>query len=221
MNANATPPKVIGRWRRMGCLPQIGLALVIGVGLIMAGELLFAPWIYVVGGHRRLLPYWAGRGDIQTQAGTYRVYVWFSPSSRSSRILPGTSVSGNGYVCTPRGEGYTLKVSGGTNDRVWKDMDGRSFHLSAYYRPAGWNLTGAPRQPSLSFSGKWQGDTLVMTDDASIAHAFLPDGSLNTRAKSWYPKTGPLLPITFTETSWWLGTPACTRGPQRPSGEGR
>jgi hypothetical protein len=182
------------------------------VAALWAMALVFNPWIFLVGGRTRLMPIWGGSGEVHTQAGAYRVYVWFSPSRRGSRTYPGVSVSGSGYVCTPRGERYSLSVTGGASGQIWKDMDGHSFHLDARHRPAWRDFTGAPVQPRLSFTGQWVQDTLVMTDDASFAHAFLPDGSLNTRDQgNWHPKTGAL-PITFTEIEWsWTG-PGCRTG---------
>jgi hypothetical protein len=213
MNAQPFPggqPPVRRRAPR-GCLVQLGISLLFAVVVVLGVESLLGPWIYVVGGRTRFLPFWAGRGEVQTAAGTYRISIWFSPSSGgSSRIYSSTQVKGGGYVCTPRGEGYSLSVSGGTPGLVWKDMDGRKFSLTARHEQMWRSFTAAPRQPSLSFTGQWVGPNLVMTDNASIAHAFLPDGSLDTRAKDgWYKKTSTPLPVTFFETTWWWGRPAC------------
>src|SRR5450631_298264 len=176
------------RKQRLGCLPSVALlALAIG------------PWIYVVGGHTRLLPVWAGVGEVAAPAGRYKIYIWFSPSSASSRILPSASVSGSASVCTPQGQHYRFKLSGGASGRIWKDMDGHEFHLYARYRPLLWSLNQEP-QPFLEFSGRWVGDNLVMADDATVAHTFLPYVRLNVDWSRWHPKTGAL-PVTFAETS--------------------
>jgi hypothetical protein len=204
------PQPLPRRRAQRGCLAPVCFALLLAVVVLLGLQGLLNPWIYVVGGRTRLLPFWAGRGDLQTAAGTYRIYIWFSPTTRGgSRMYPSTRVSGSGYVCSPRGEGYSLSVSGGTPGLVWKDMDGRKFSFSARHAPMWRSFTGAPRQPSLSFAGQWVGPNLAMTDNGSIAHAFLPNGSLDTRAKEgWYPKTAGV-PITFRETTWWWGKPDC------------
>jgi hypothetical protein len=192
--------------KRMGCLSSLVLLLLLGVFLTAAIDAAFAPWIYVVGGRLRLLPLWQGVGDAQTPSGRYRFYVWFSPSPNGSSILPSTSIRGSGYLCTPRGERFRLRVTGGTGGRVWRDMDGRDFHLSAYHRPVGWQFSGSQNwQPRLSLSGRWVGPDLVMNDQGSLAHAFLPDGTLNTKATSWYSKTDPGIAVTLTERAWWWG----------------
>ena len=196
------------RKRGIGCLPGLALiALASVVGFILI-ELAFQPWIFVVGGRVRLWPVWEGDGVVQTPIGPYRIHVWFSPTPSGSRILPSTSVRGSGYVCTPLGEKYSLRVTGGAPGRIWKDMDGHAFRLSAYHRPISW--FNNDRRPRLSFSGQWVGPNLVMSDDGSIAHAFLPNGTLSADTSTWHPKTGAL-PITLTETSSWFGGADCAK----------
>jgi hypothetical protein len=201
------------RKRGLGCLTSLILLTMLGTVGIVAIDLAFAPWIYLVGGRVRLLPIWAGSGVVQAPSGSYRIYIWFSPSPSGSRILPSTSISGSGYVCTPKGERYSLRVSGGASGHIWKDMDGHAFHIAAYNRPVFWQFN-KDRRPSLSFSGQWVGSNLVMSDDASIARAFQLDGSLGpANIRNWHSTTGAL-PITLTETSWWTSRPDCpkTRG---------
>jgi len=196
------------RKRGIGCLPGLALiALASVVGFILI-ELAFQPWIFVVGGRVRVWPVWEGDGVVQTPIGPYRIHVWFSPTPSGSRILPSTSVRGSGYVCTPLGEKYSLRVTGGAPGRIWKDMDGHAFRLSAYHRPISW--FNNDRRPRLSFSGQWVGPNLVMSDDGSIAHAFLPNGTLSADTSTWHPKTGAL-PITLTETSSWFGGADCAK----------
>jgi hypothetical protein len=56
---------------RLGCLPSIALLILGGLLLVMLVELTIAPWIYIVGGHTRLLPVWAGIGEVATPSGRY------------------------------------------------------------------------------------------------------------------------------------------------------
>jgi hypothetical protein len=179
-----------------------------GLLVVMLLELTLAPWIYIVGGHTRLLPIWSGVGDVATPGGRYRIHIWFSPSSASSRILPSTSVSGSASVCTPHGQRYQFSVSGGASGEIWKDMDGHAFHLYARYRPPFWSINNK-QQPFLEFSGRWVGDNLVMTDEASVMHTFLTDGRLNAEGGHWHPTAGAV-PVTFVETAWWEGWGSCS-----------
>ena len=189
------------RRKGMGCLPGLLILLVLGPLLVVAIDLAFAPWIYTVGDRTRLLPVWAGVGFAQTPSGPYKIAVWFSPRPSGSRILPSTSILGSGYVCTPSGKRYTLKVTGGASGRIWKDMDGHEFHLSAYHQPIFYNFAG-DRRPRLNFSGSWVGPNLQMNDEGSIALAFQADGSLSAESSVWHAHTNAV-PITFTETAWW------------------
>lgn len=197
MNEQLTRPRKKG----LGCLPTLVLLLLLGAILVMAIDLVFDPWIYVVGGRVRLLPMWQGVGVVQTPSGPYTIYVLFSPSPSRSRVLPSTSIRGSGYVCTPLGTRYSLRVTGGASGRIWKDMDGHAFHIYAR-RQRIFSFFASDFRPLLSFSGQWVGPNLVMSDDGSIAHVFNADGTLKPVGSDWHPKTGAL-PITLTETQWW------------------
>jgi hypothetical protein len=194
----------------LGCLGGLVVLLVGGTLFVVAVDWVFAPWIYGVGGQHRLLPVWAGQGDATGPGGRYRVWVWFSPTPQRSRMLPGAAIQGSGYICTPRGQLYQLRVIGGASGRIWNDMNGHSFHIEAYHRPILLNFSSYDTwRPRLSFSGRWVGPDLVMSDDASLAHAFAPDGSLNDAARgAWHPKTGAM-PITLKETGWQVFAPKC------------
>jgi hypothetical protein len=193
------------RRRGIGCLPGLLMLLLLGPLFVATVDLIFAPWIYSVGGRTRLLPVWAGSGIAQTPSGLYAIHIWFSPTPSGSRILPSTSILGSGYVCTPTGRRYTVKVTGGASGKIWKDMDGHAFHLSAYHRPIFSSLT-EDRRPRLSFSGRWVGANLQMNDEGSIAQAFLPDGSLS--AGDSHAKESAI-PINFTEATWWWAGGSC------------
>jgi hypothetical protein len=201
------PP--LPRKRGFGCLSSLALLMVLGLIGVIAIDLAFAPWIYLVGGRVRLLPVWAGSGVVQAPSGPYTIYVWFSPSPSGSHVLPSISINGSGYVCTPQGQRYRLRVTGGASGRIWNNMDGHTFHISAHQRPVFWQFNRDWR-PWLSFSGQWVGPNLVMTDDASITHAFQPDGTLKPEDGRWHPKTGAL-PITLTETNWRLDAFDCPK----------
>ena len=197
--------------RGLGCLSSLILLPLLGLIGIMAVDLAFAPWIYRVGGRVRWLPVWAGTGVVQAPSGPYRIYLWFSPTPSGSRILPSASIKGSGYVCTPHGQRYSLRVTGGASGRIWNDMDGHTFHISANHRPVFWQFNKDWR-PWLSFSGEWVGPNLAMNDDASIEHAFQPDGTLRPDDGRWHPKTGAL-PIILTETPWRWGSIDCSKPP--------
>ena len=186
--------------RRIGCLGQLlALALLAGVGFIALMGFT-NPWIFTVGGRFRVLPFWEGVGEMQGPGGTYRIFVFFQPSTGGSRVLPSTSVRGSGWVCAPTGHNYPVLVGGGTQGVVWRSMDDKPFSLYTYQRHA---ASSEHLPPRLDFAGRWVGPNLVMEDKGTTTSAFLVDGSLNPR-----PRTpGPIRAITFVETRWWFGNP--------------
>jgi hypothetical protein len=194
--------------RPLGCLPRLALYLVLGFILIMALDLAFEPWIYVVGGRIRLFPVWVGSGVAQSPGGPYTIYLWFSPAPSGSRSLPSAGIEGGGWICTPQGRRYSLRVSGGAPGRIWNDMDGHRFLIGAVHRPFAWQYNREDRRPRLSLSGQWVGPNLVMNDEGSITRAFHPDGTLKSYRDSLQPGTA-VLPIVLQESRSWFSTVEC------------
>ena len=195
-----TPP----RRRRLGCLGSLVLLVVLGSVGYLALEAFTHPWIFTVGGHFRLLPFWQGVGEIQGPGGRYRIFVFFYPENAGSRVLPLTSVRGSGWVCAPSGKSYRVLMGGGTHELIWRDMNNKPFSLYTYRRNPGASLHSPPK---LDFTGRWVGPALVMDDQGTTASAFLADGSLNPKPGA----PGPARPVTFTEMQWWL-SPCDSRG---------
>lgn len=197
-----TPNPLRPHRRPAGCLTQlILLAVVCGV-LFMAVMGLTNPWIFTVGDHLRLLPFWEGVADFQGPGGTYRIFIYFQPSNTHSHVLPSTFISGTGWVCAPFGHAYPVAVGGGAHEMVWRDMNDKAFTLYLYKKSVG---SSQHILPKLRFDGRWVGPTLVMEDKGTVSTTFLADGSLNPRPGA----TGPTQRITFVETRWWFARP-CT-----------
>jgi hypothetical protein len=209
MSDHAPPRR---RRRGLGCLPSLALLAVFGLALWIAAETIMGPWIYTVGGRHRWLPMWEGVGDAQGPGGLYRLYVWFAPSPAGQRIIAETAVRGGATLCTPRGERINLRLRGGAQGHQWLNLDG-PFSLEVWRRRAFGNLTSNTTvgPPEVHFDGRWEGPNLVMTDTGGFAHAFNPDGTVNEKAPHWHPKTAAV-PVTFTETGFWLLPPKCPAG---------
>jgi len=196
---------------KLGLLHLLIALCILAPLFIVVVDAAFAPWIYLVGGRLRLLPIWAGSGEVMGPGGRYQVWAWFSPQPNGSRVLPGISVLGTGTICTPRGESFKLKVTGLAHGRIWRNMDGHDFYLWAYRWPIVSPVNHETLRPNLAFRGHWSGPNLAMTDDGTIANAFRADGSLNTKSRTRYDKMGAT-PITFVETGRWWWPPACPKG---------
>ena len=191
--------------RRIGCLGQLVLLGLLGVAVVVGTMAVTNPWIFTVGHRLRLLPFWVGAGDVQGPGGTYRIFVWLQPSNTRSGVLASTGVRGSGWICAPSGHSYQVRVGGGTNQVVWRDMNERPFTLYTWQRRT-WSTERLP--PKLAFVGHWVGPNLVMQDKGTTASVILPDGSLNPRPGA----PGPTRDILFVETRCWFGRP-CGSGP--------
>ncbi len=205
--SDLAPPR--RRRRGLGWLPSLVLLLVFGLAMVVVVDTIIGPWIYTVGGRQRWLPMWEGVGDAPGPGGTYRLYVWFAPSKAGQRIIAETAVRGSATLCTPRGERINLKLRGGVSGRQWLHLEG-PFSFEVWRRRPFGQITSATTvgPPRLHFDGRWDGPNLVMTDTGGFSHAFNPDGTVNQKAAVWHPKVG-VVPVTFTETGFWLLPPAC------------
>jgi hypothetical protein len=183
--------------------------LLLSVLFIMLLDLAFTPWIYTVGGRVRLVPVWVGTGVVRAPWGSFTIFLSFSPSPGGLHS-PGAGVEGGGWVCTPQGQKYSLRVTGGASGHIWNDMDGHTMSISAYYRPFAWQYHREDRRPALSFSGQWVGPNLVMNDNGSVARAFHPDGTLKSYRESLpFGRDTLILPVVFTEGNYQLAFAGC------------
>ena len=199
------------RRKGLGCLPGLALLLVLAAVGMMALDLVFYPWIYVVGGRVRPLPVWQGVGEAQGPGGAYRLFVWFSPTKEGTSVMPVTSIDGAGYLCTPAGERIGLRIGGGASGQVWKNMDGHEFHLYLQRpRSAAEQFNGRYSSPSFTLRGRWDGPDLALDDRAGLARTFSPDGTLRARPGDWNPRATPA-PLRLTERAWWPWGAKCPK----------
>jgi len=95
--------------KRHGCLVQVALALIFGLGVVYAVMVVTSPWSLHIGGRLTPLLTWQGTGKLITKGGAeYPVYLYFFPASHFSRLqLEGLRPTGGlqGYVwlCTAPG----------------------------------------------------------------------------------------------------------------------
>src|SRR5262245_41642022 len=94
---------------RSGCLSNL-LRLVLVLALVgvalLAATAVFAPWGFYLGGQFHILPYWQGFGTLHAASGKYVVYIRLEPKPSGSGMHLGTSVGGDAYLCSPRGEQF-------------------------------------------------------------------------------------------------------------------
>jgi hypothetical protein len=187
-----------------GCLTRLVLGLIVGAVLLVAIDAVFAPWSFYLGGRFHPLPLWQGVGTMHSASGDYVLYVWMSPAP-GGRTFNFPYFSGYGYLCTPRGERYALRLSASMNEHPGTNTNGKAFQIGLYQRRwnYSWTLEGRPR---LAFRGRWQNPDLVMDDGGTLSRAFRPDGTVYLGPPRNQPAARETLSIVLHEAEWsgWL-----------------
>jgi hypothetical protein len=176
--------------------------------LVLVITAAFAPWGFYLGGSFHLIPYWQGWGTLSTKNGKYVVYVSFQPRPSGSRIMPGPSVGGRGYLCSPGGEIFPMHLGGGMRRGIGTNTDGQEINLYMNYRPVFFGYVRSDHRPSVEFRGKWQNPNIVADDHGSIFRAFNPDGTVD-RGHSHKPYPGDISPVTLFPGSYSDFEAAC------------
>jgi hypothetical protein len=194
-------PRLAARKARtgcFGCLWQCAVVLVLGAILILAATGVFYPWAFYLGGKFHIVPGWQGWGRAHTQNGDYLLWLRFQPTPRGSKMYLDTNITGDAYVCTPRGENIRLKLGGGMRKHLNLSTDGEPISFYMYYRP--WNGPFiAERRPRLELRGNWRNPNLVMDDKGSITRAFQADGTVYRGHAANHPYSTNPVPITFVQ----------------------
>lgn len=194
MNTPAIQPS-----RRLGCFTRLLLFFVLASITWLAIVAVFAPWSFFMGGRFHIIPMWQGWGRLHSStAGDYVLFVTFSPRP-GTRGIP--HVSGNGILCTPRGERFNLNLGGDFEKHLGLDTNGKTAYLYMY------NRSGLARQfgfnpdhrPRLDLRGKWNNPDLVLDDHGTLSHDFEPDGSLYTGHSPNRPASREVMQVTLRE----------------------
>jgi len=187
------------------------MAPLLGAAFI-AMDFAFAPWAFFLGGRTHLLPLWEGTGRMQTSSGIYTLYLWMSPTPGGSVThLP--SLSGQGRLCTPRGERFDLQLVATLYERTGTSTNGKGMSLKLYRRLWYYGLVGqSDHRPRLEFDGRWQNPDLVMDDGGSLSQAFLPDATAYLGPVSKTPAAREHVSVMFHEMGLSAWFPACRAG---------
>jgi hypothetical protein len=185
------------------------LVLALGGVLLTALTGLFYPWAFYLGGKFHILPYWQGWGRAHAKSGDYLVWVQFEPTPRGSKMYLESNLTGDAYVCTPRGERLKMHLGGGMRKHLNLSTDGEPIHLYMDYWPLGYGQFIGDRRPYLEFRGNWRNPNLVMDDHGSIGRGFQPDGTVYRGHESGRPYMPEVVPITFVQGSYSELDKAC------------
>jgi hypothetical protein len=148
--------------------------LVLGLALVYGAIVVTDPWAIHIGGRSTPLLYWSGSGKLVTTHGTYPLYIFFYPSTRSSQLhldglRPTGGVQGNGWICTAPAVTQYLELSG-TIYGGWRSTEGSVMN----FRLLEPNIVdlGGPRRGYFDLYGRWQGPELVMNDRGIPGNTF-------------------------------------------------
>lgn len=199
IDSSLRPPTRKARTGCLGCLFQVGLVLLLGVVLSTALVGVFYPWAFYLGGKFHIIPYWQGVGRAHAKSGDYLVWVQFEPTPRGSGMYLTSNLTGNAYVCTPRGERIPMHLGGSMRKNLNLSTDGEAISLYMNYWPALYGQFIGDRRPRLEFRGKWQNPNIVMDDHGSIGRGFTADGTVYRGHEGGRPYMDEVVPITFVE----------------------
>lgn len=171
------------------------------------------PWAFYMGGNFHPLGYWAGWGRMHSKtAGDYLLYVQISPETRRMEtIIPRTFVKGNARLCTPKGERYSLKLSGSMPPHFYLKTVGQPISFSVY----NWRdslLIGQEKRPHFSLSGRWGQGEIVAEDRQTLSRAFFPDGTLRPAKSPVGPAVAEDIQLTLREGTYSQWAAACIAG---------
>ncbi len=168
---------------------------------------LLAPYNYFLGGHFHWMPGWQGlaRFHTATSGGDYVIWIRFDPTTPGYRKSP---LKGAAYLCTPRGERFTLDMGGSLPRHVGRDLTGVPLHLYMFRYTAAAQLSGDTR-PRIDFWGSFGDRVLKLDDHASVAHAFNPDATVNNGR--WKGSRDEKLRFVLHEGSPWTIRPSCAQ----------
>jgi len=202
------PARRKSRWGCLGCLWQVTLALLFGCVVMLAVSWLLYPWAFYMGGSFHFLPYWQGWAKMHAKSGDYALMVRLVPTSRGSRMYAGSHVTGNAWLCTPRGELFRMHLGGGMRPYLKRSSDGEAIHLYMYNWPWYAPFTGDHR-PGLDFRGRWHNPNLVGDDHGSISNEFNADASVYRGGDRSRPYSTETVPVTFVPGTYSDFQSAC------------
>jgi hypothetical protein len=197
---------------RLGCLgflSRVLLTLALSAAALLLITAVFAPWGFFLGGRFHLIPSWQGWGTLQAKSGTYVVYVQFQPRPSRSHIMPGPSVGGAAYLCTPRGETFEMSLGGGMRRGIGVSTDGEKISLYMSNRSAWLRNLNDDYRPSIELRGQWHNPNIAMDDHGSLSRSFNPDGTVYREHGGNRPYPGDITTITLTPGSYADFKAAC------------
>jgi hypothetical protein len=135
----------------------------------------------------------------------YLLYVKIGPA-KHHRHSSSTSLSGNAYLCTPRGERFDLTLGGGMPRDVYVNSLGKP--ITIYMSKREILPLGQTSRLRFTLQGHWEQGQLVADDHKTLSAAFLPDGTLRQQG-SPLPSQAEDIQVILHEGSYSEFNAAC------------
>ena len=196
------PSSGVKRWLALVLILLFAAAVYVGL----------YPWGFFMGGDFHPLGYWCGWGRLHSKtAGDYFLYVEVSPQTRRMEtIIPHTFVKGNGHLCTPEGELFSLRLNGDMPPHIYLNTVGQPIRLGM----SNWRDVlpiGQESHPSFSLWGRWGKGEIVADDRHTLSQAFLPDGTLRPNGSHALPSQIEDIQMTLREGTYSEFKAACAK----------
>ncbi len=191
------------------CLVNLLMLLVLGSVLVLALDVITAPWVFYLGGTGfHIIPGWSGEGTIHTQYGDFVVYATFNEPQFSRNGY--AYLQGAGWLCTPRGERFNnlhayAYFHNKNIGRINTDNQPVDLEFDDYYR----DWINADYRPEFKITGSWSNGNFTGDDQGSLVSAFLPDGTAYLGPTSKQPPAGEPVAVTLTSGGWSAFKNAC------------
>ena len=185
------------------------LFLAVLVGAVYVG---LYPWGFFLGGNFHPLPDWTGWGKMHSNtAGDYFLYVEIWPSTRQlETIIPHTFVKGRANLCTPKGERFSLNLSGEMRPHIYLNTVGEPIELDM----GNWRASmpvGQQQRPSFSIWGRWGRGEITGDDRKRLSQSFFPDGRLIPQGSYALPSQTEDIQVTLREGTFSQWKSACAQ----------
>jgi hypothetical protein len=145
-----------------------------------------------------------------TTAGDYFLYVEISPvTRRTNYIYAHTNVKGNGHLCTPKGERFSLRLDGEMPPHIYLNTMGQPIRLGM----DNWRAilpAGRESRPSFSVWGRWGKAEIAADDRKTLSHAFFPDGKLRPPGSHFLSYETEDIQVTLREGTYSEWESACS-----------
>jgi len=179
LNTQNSPIDQPVRRKKSGLFRSL-LFLIVICGVVALIPSFLFPWSYYLGGHFHWLPYWQGWGRVHVESagGDYVLYVQMEPTTRGSRVIRSSNLTGRAVLCTPTRERFKMRLGGTMPLRLNLITTGEPIHLYMSNSLSFSSQFSGDHRPYLNFYGTWADRSIELDDHRTLSTTFQKDGKL-------------------------------------------